>query len=201
MRMIRTGDILPEPAIDPRTGRLYLVWQDARFNGGANDQLVISTSHDRLGRTGTWSAPALVSPAGDPAAFTGMPIVNRRGQVGVSFFDFRRLEKTTPDTVLPTDVWLRVFEGGSLELERETHLSGSFNMEAAPTAGGLFVGDYEAIVADPRTGSFVPLWVQTNCADTSCTAIGNPTGAPTGGPDPTDVFTTRVAGGDDEDAG
>src|SRR2546430_16687262 len=102
MRMIRTGDILPEPAIDPRTGRLYLVWQDARFNGGANDQLVISTSHDPLGRTGTWSAPALVSPAGAPAAFTGMPIVNRRGPVGGSFFAFRRAGENTPAPAPPT---------------------------------------------------------------------------------------------------
>src|SRR5262249_30250837 len=29
---VRSGDVIPEPAIDPQTGRLYLVWQDARFN-------------------------------------------------------------------------------------------------------------------------------------------------------------------------
>src|SRR5262249_29063316 len=29
---LRTSDILPEPAVDPTTGRLYLAWQDARFN-------------------------------------------------------------------------------------------------------------------------------------------------------------------------
>src|SRR5919201_1327801 len=30
---IRTGDILPDAAIDPATGQLYAVWQDSRFNG------------------------------------------------------------------------------------------------------------------------------------------------------------------------
>lgn len=31
---VRTGDIIPEPAIDPASGQLYVVWQDSRFNGG-----------------------------------------------------------------------------------------------------------------------------------------------------------------------
>jgi hypothetical protein len=194
---LRTGDILPEPAIDPRTGQLYVAWQDARFNGGKNDQVLISTSRDPLGRPGTWSDPKLVNPPADPAAFTAMVSVNNRGQVGVSFFDFRRLDGA-PATILPTDTWLRTFSSG-LELRSETHLSGSFNMLAAPVARGFFVGDYEALTTNARTGGFRPLWVQTNCADTSCTAVGNTTGAPTGHPDPTDVVTTRVGGGGGDD--
>jgi hypothetical protein len=35
---IRTGDIIPEPAIDPASGKLYITWQDSRFNGGHYDE-------------------------------------------------------------------------------------------------------------------------------------------------------------------
>ncbi|HXM56222.1 MAG TPA: sialidase family protein [Candidatus Dormibacteraeota bacterium] len=196
---VRTGDIIPEPAIDPETGRLYFVWQDARFNGGKNDQVVISASNDPLGRAGTWTAPRLVNPAGDPAAFNPGVVVNHEGQVAVVFQDFRKLDHA-PSTVLPTDVWVRVADGRSLDFDEETHVGRTFNMFAAPVTGsGFFVGDYNSISASARTGAFTGIWVSTNCADTSCTAIANPTGAPTGGSDPTDVFTHRVAGGEDPD--
>jgi len=197
---IRSGDIIPEPAIDPESGRLYLAWQDARFNGNANDQEVISTSGDPLGRAGTWSAPKLVSPAGDPAAFNGTPVVNREGQVAVVFHDFRNLDHA-PANVLPTDVWVRVANGPSLDFDHETHVGASSNILAAPQAGGFFFGDYSGIAANPETGGFTAVWVSADCANTSCTAIANPTGAPTGGPDPTDVFTHRVAGGEDSGEG
>ena len=195
---VRTGDIIPEPAIDPVTGRLYFVWQDARFNGGRNDQVVISTSSDPLGRTGTWSAPTLVSPRGDPAAFNPGVVVNQDGQVAVAFQDFRKLDHA-PSTVLPTDVWVRVAGGPSLRFDDETHVGRTFNMlAAAQTGSGFFVGDYNSVATSARTGAFTGVWVSTNCADTSCTAIANPTGAPTGGPDPASVFTHRVAGGEDQ---
>jgi len=193
---MRTGDILPEPAIDPVSGRLYVVWQDARFNGGSNDQVVISTSRDPLGRTGSWTAPRLVNAKNDPAAFNASVVVNRDGQVAVLFQDFRNIDHA-PSTILPTDTWVRVAEGPGLDFDREVHVGATFNILAAPTAGGFFVGDYNAIVASPKTGGFTAIWGSTDCADTSCTAISNPTGAPTGGPDPTDVFTQRVAGGND----
>jgi hypothetical protein len=41
----------------------------------------------------------------------------------------------------------------------------------------------------------------TNCKDTSCTALGNPTGAPTGGPDPTDIVAVKVDQHDGDDQG
>jgi hypothetical protein len=81
----RTGDIIPEPAINPNTGQLYVVWQDSRFNGFANDEVVISTSSNG---GATWSAPELVNvhtgqPAYDPSVY-----VNAAGAVGVSYFQW-----------------------------------------------------------------------------------------------------------------
>ena len=59
---VRTGDLLPEAAADPRRGSddLYIVWQDIRFTLAAplpyfNDQIVIASSTDG-GRT--WSDPS-----------------------------------------------------------------------------------------------------------------------------------------------
>jgi hypothetical protein len=197
---LRTGDILPTPAVDPATGGLFLVWQDARFNGGANDQVVISTSSDRLGRTGTWTSPVLVSPKGDPAAFNASIAVNAEGQIAVLFQDLRNIG-SAPATILPTTTFVRVADGPSFDFDRETQVSRTFNFLAAPQAGGFFVGDYTTMVTSPRTGGFSGVFGATNCADTSCAAIANPTGAPTGGPDPTDIFTHRVAGGEDEGDG
>src|SRR4029453_5475859 len=97
---IRTGDIIPEPAIDPATGRLYVVWQDARFTGV--DEVALSTSGDG---GATWTAPVQVNthtPANRPG-FTPMVDVRANGTVGVTFYDFRNL--TTQTTTLPTDYW------------------------------------------------------------------------------------------------
>lgn len=64
--VVRTGDIIPEPAIDPATGHLYVVWQDSRFNGGRFDEVALSASADG---GATWSAPIRVNtPTGKPAS-------------------------------------------------------------------------------------------------------------------------------------
>src|SRR5207249_2313870 len=99
---IRTGDIIPEPAIDPATGQLYVVWQDSRFNGHHFDEVALSTSTDG---GATWSAPIQANtntPSNRPG-FTPTVQVNSAGTVGVTFYDFRSL--TTETTTLPTDYW------------------------------------------------------------------------------------------------
>src|SRR5205085_10149858 len=81
----RTGDIIPEPAINPTTGQLYVAWQDARWNGFANDEIAISTSSDG---GATWSAAQPVNvhtgqPAYDPSIH-----VNPAGVLGVSYLQW-----------------------------------------------------------------------------------------------------------------
>jgi hypothetical protein len=166
---LRTGEALPSVAIDASTGELYTVWEDARFTGGAVNQVVISTSTDG-GRT--WTDPAAVSGSssnGTPA-FTPTIAVNSAGTVGVTYYDTRNL---TPGdtTTLPTDVWLTTSPaptGGKFSFGNETHVAGSFNMLVAPNAGGFFVGDYEGLSASGSV--FMPFFVQTNCTDNSCTS-------------------------------
>jgi hypothetical protein len=185
---MRTGDILPEPAIDPATGRLVLAWQDARFNGGANDQVVIATSPDPLGRTGTWTAPTLVSPKGDPAAFNPAVVVNHLGQVAVLFQDLRTID-SAPTSVLPTDTWVRVASGSSFNFDRETHVSRTFNLLAAPQAGGFFLGDTTTPSQPVRRRAVSrPCGSVRTVSTPAAPPLPTRPAPPPGGPDPTDVF-------------
>jgi hypothetical protein len=192
---IRTGDILPAPAVDPETGDLYVVWQDARFSG--HDEVVLSTSHDG---GATWSAPKRVSSPTGQQAFTatvgvldsGTPGV--AGQVGVTYYQFAPTSLGSE----PTTYFIKTFprsavtSGGahSLDSQAPTVVAGPFNLLDAPFARGYFTGDYEALPASP-TG-FVPVFVQGACATSlSCEALASvvppANRAPTGN-DSTDVY-------------
>lgn len=161
---LRTAEELPSVAIDPRAsggGRLYVVWEDSRFTGGAFNQVVISTS-SHAGRD--WSAPAVVSTASGRPAFTPTVAVNSAGVVGVTYYDLRNLAANNTQT-LPTDLWLKTSPVGGSQFSADTHIAGSFDLLAAPFAGGFFLGDYEALGVN-GTG-FMPFFVQTNCATAS----------------------------------
>jgi len=169
---IRTGDIIPEPAIDPASGQLYVVWQDARFTNGQFDEVALSTSTDG---GASWSTPIQVNtntPANRPG-FTPSVRVNSAGVVGVTFYDFRNL--STQTTTLPTDYWLVTSTNHGASFGNEVHIAGSFDMLTAPFARGFFVGDYEGLTNIGKT--FEPFFVQANSGN-----IANRT----------DVFTTFI---------
>jgi hypothetical protein len=204
---LRTGDIIPAATIDPNTGQLYVVWQDGRPNGFKNDMLLASTS-TKGGLQGTWSKPQLVNPPNDKAAFTPGIAVDRKGRLGVIYYDFTpRL--TSPDILL-TDTWFTSTTGPGLDFGSRTLIGGPYNTLALPFARGYFAGDYEGLTARVPAldrdnqdqgqnaqngtsiqdqggngmGGFVPLFVMANCKDNSCRAVGTPDG-----PDSTDTFT------------
>jgi len=153
---VRSGDIIPEPAIDPTTGRLYVVWQDSRFNGGQYDEIVLSTSGDD---GATWSTPIRVNtPTGRPAFNPGI-VVNSSESVAVTYYDFRNLAAGNI-TSLPTDIWQTTSANKGVTFGNEIHLAGSFDLTTAPNAEGFFVGDYQGLIAIGST--FVPFFVQTN---------------------------------------
>jgi hypothetical protein len=172
-QLIRTGDIIPEPAIDPASGQLYVLWQDSRFTGGHFDEVALSTSTDG---GATWTAPIQVNtntPANRPG-FTPSIHVSSDGTVGVSFYDFRNL--TTQTTTLPTDYWFVSSTNDGASFGNEVHLTGSFDMLTAPYADGFFVGDYEGL--DTSGTTFHPFFVAANSGNTS---------------NRTDVFTRTVS--------
>lgn len=167
--LLRTGAGLPSAAIDASNGDLYVVWEDARFTGGAVNQVVISRSTD--GGT-TWSSPAVVSNPNSKPAFTPTVAVNAAGTVGVTYYDFRNADGII--TGQPTDYWFTSSTDGGASFGGETRITPtSFDMLNAPNAGGLFLGDYQGLAASDT--AFYPFFVQTNTGNTS---------------NRTDVFTT-----------
>jgi hypothetical protein len=167
--ILRTGDIIPEPALNPLTGQLYVVWQDSRFNGFANDEVVISTSSDG---GATWSEPALVNAHTGLAAFNPSVYVSSTGAAAVTYDQWSSAPITGNE---PTTLYIRhlATPGSSTSpptFAAATAVAGSFNMLAAPWAGGYFIGDYQGLTAT-ATG-FVPFDVITNCSD------GGPTTQP-----------------------
>jgi hypothetical protein len=188
---IRTGDIIPEATIDPASGQLYVVWQDARFSSGAHDDVAISTSTNG-GKT--WSTPKLVDTPNNQPAFTPTVAVASDHTVGVTYFQFDPTslgsEPTTYfiKTASPADIGSA--KANSLATAKATTVAGPFNMLDAPFARGYFVGDYEALGTVGTV--FQPFFVQTNCLDLSCAALTSvtpPTDRTPTGNNSTDVFT------------
>ena len=143
---LRTADIVPDIAVDSHTGRLYVVWQDARFT--QSGAAIMLTSSGDGGRK--WTDPVRVSktpdsaPQGNGQAFTAMVDVAAHGGIGVTYYDFRR---NTAGPGALTDYWIVTCNDGSRCIRggaawRERHLGGSFDVTLAPDAGGLFLGDY-----------------------------------------------------------
>jgi hypothetical protein len=150
---VRTGDIIPDVAVDPASGRLYAVWQDARFNGGAADAIALSQSLDG---GFTWSAPVKVNrtpttiPVGNQQAFTPSVHVAANGTIGVTYYDFRNNTAAVP---LLTDYFVvhchpvspTACASGAAWNSEQRLTNVSFDMRRAPDAGGFFTGDYEGL--------------------------------------------------------
>src|SRR5213082_2029217 len=78
-----------------------------------------------------------------------------------TLFPYTTLFRSRNDTsaaALLTDCWLVTSSDGVAF--RETHLSRPFDLDLAPNAQGLFLGDYEALSATAT--AFVPFYVQTD---------------------------------------
>jgi hypothetical protein len=104
----------------------------------------------------SWSAPVQVNADHSVQAFTPTINVRADGVIGVTYYDLRN--NTTSAANLWTDCWLVTSSDGVSF--KETHLSGPFDLHLAPDSGGLFLGDYEALVS--TAGGFLPLYVQTD---------------------------------------
>ena len=160
----------PDVAMDPRTGRLYAVWQDARFSGFQYDDIAFAMSADG-GRT--WSLPIRINqtptdiPPQDRQAFNPTIQIAGDGTLAVSYYDFR-FNDAAPG--VPTDAWVAFCRPGRApsactdpsrwggEVRLTDH---SFDLERAPLAeGGYFLGDYEGLGTAGR--SFFAFFAQTS---------------------------------------
>ena len=163
---IRTGDIIPEIAVDPTSGNLYVVWQDARFNGV--DQVAFSMSTDG---GFTWTEPIKVNqtptniPLGNQQAFTPSVAVAADGTVAVTYYDFRN--NSLDPTTLPTEYFIvhcHTDCSNPANWDNEVGLTDvSFDMRQAPFARGFFTGDYEGLASDGD--NFLAFFSQTHTSD------------------------------------
>jgi hypothetical protein len=150
VRDARTWAIAAGPHND-----LVVVWQDARFSAAST-----TTSRSRVPPMAvSRSAPARInrdrtSPRSSPASR-----VRGDGTIGVTYFDFR---SNTPDhATLPTDYWITRSSDGITW--RESRVAGPFDLAIAPLSGGLFLGDYQALITIGEL--FVPFYAATNTGD------------------------------------
>ena len=150
---MRTGEILPSLAVDPRNGKLYVAWQDAR-NTVSVDQILLARSTDG-GRS--WSAPVRVSdgPA-DAPAFTPAVAVNGNGVVGVAYSSLRN----DPNRNHWVDQYIAFSRNGGRKFGASRRVTArSFPASAAAISRGWFLGDYQGLVAGKVL--FHPLFVGT----------------------------------------
>ena len=137
---VRTGDIIPEIAADPRAGSdiVYLVWQQRGSTGLS--QIMFAKSNDA---GVTWSTPTAINRQQATPAFTPNIDVAPNGTLTVTYYDFRNDASAGP---LNTDTWaLHSHDGGATWTE--SHVNGPFDMSKAAKARGFFVGDYEGLDA------------------------------------------------------
>jgi len=98
---VRTGSDVPDAAVDPASGDLYAVWSDARFSGGAYNDVALSISTDGGHH---WSDPVAV-----PRGLTGVTGLSRQaftpqvhvagdGRLAVGYYDFRHNDGAGGDT-------------------------------------------------------------------------------------------------------
>ena len=160
-----TGQFLHDPgdpafAQDTRSGVLYAVWEDARFNNFQYDDIAFSMSTDGAL---TWSTPIRVNqtplniPPLNRQAFLPSVAVLGDGTIGVSYYDFRFND---PNPGLPTDYWMATCNpspttpatnpaswGGEVRLT-----STSFDFEACVIFDETFLGDYVGGLAPSGKG-------------------------------------------------
>jgi hypothetical protein len=169
--LVRTGDILPDFAVDAHSGSpgtMYAVWQShqtATVAGNpVDDTILISRSTDG---GHVWSPPVKVNhTTSGKQAFTASVHVAANGDVAVTYYDFRN--DTPGDAALSTDYWIVHHHASdpfdSAHFSDESRITpASFNMRTAPYAIGYFVGDYEGL--DSFGNTFTPFFVQANGTD------------------------------------
>jgi hypothetical protein len=134
---IRTGYALPAIGVDRHDGAVYVAWADGRWDGGQSPRVAFVRSGDG-GRT--WSEPARPGPASVGAAsFTPAVSVAPDGTVAIGSYDVR---EDTPGGALLTARWLALSADGGATWRERALTPRSFDLTGAPSADGLFLGDY-----------------------------------------------------------
>ena len=160
----RVGDGLEEVAVDPNSGKLYVVYESSSnfkqaHQGGIlwDDQILLVTSSDG-GKT--WDGPTLIHTAGGMPTFTPTVAVGGDGRVAVTYYDSRDLQPGQTAN-WPTGYFAEFSTDGGANFGNEQQIGNTFDLSTAPVARGFFLGDYEGLQSS-GTG-FLAVFAKTNC--------------------------------------
>ncbi len=174
-----SGTGFPSAAVDPNSGNLYVVWEDARFSGLQNHDIAFSMSRDG---GFTWSPPIRVNrtpPSANPAnqhAFRPTVEVAADGTIAVTHYDFRFND---PNPGALTDYWIVHCHPTTPEActdpanwSSENRLTSvSFDLLKAPVISdpshpaSLFLGEYMGLRS--KGDNFLALFAQPHDADSA----------------------------------
>jgi hypothetical protein len=133
---LRVGDYLPDIAVDPRSGDVFVTWADGL--GGATNKIVMARSSDG-GRH--WTAPQPISHHNAAQSFNHAITVANDGELVALYYDTAR---NTPAKGIPTDVYVRHSSDRGSTWSAPQLLK-SYDFANAPVARGYFVGDYQGL--------------------------------------------------------
>ena len=151
--LLRTGDGIPDIAVDPGTGTAYVVWQDGASNGRVAIRLAKSTDHGQ-----SWTQLGTVNSVPGTDAHTPSVAVNAAGEVAVTYYDFRFNDVDAGDG-LETAHWIRRSTDGGASFGADEMLGTTFDTRKAPYARGYFLGDYDGLGVVGT--AFKPFWTST----------------------------------------
>jgi len=139
----RASGGFPSADVDPRTGTVYVVWDDSRFRSDGTNDAVISRSSDE-GMTWTPPAPVNPGPRDDKIDHYGVVVaVGRGGRVHVAWR--QRDETGRPPMLAPVvDTYYEESADGGRRFTRPLRINRvpSNPFYAAYSEGGSFEGDY-----------------------------------------------------------
>jgi hypothetical protein len=184
---VRTGAIIPDAAVDPTNGDVYVTWQDARFSGGTYDDAVLAMSTDG-GQS--WTGPVAVPRpiagvmGANRQAFTPQVHVSADGRLAVSYYDFRHNDGADGDT--ETDYFVSQCADPDAEESDlcagdwlETRVTAeSFDVRRAPRTAMSepFLGDYTGLADVP--GAFATAFSVAAAGDPASVRISTVPFAP-----------------------
>jgi hypothetical protein len=142
---LRVGDYLPDIAVDPASGDLFVTWADGL--GGTTNKIVMSRSSDG-GRH--WTTPQAISHHPAAQSFNHAITVAHDGELVALYYDTAR-NAAGPADGIPTDVYIRHSGDRGATWSTPQRIK-SFDLSKAPVARGYFVGDYQGLEARGAKG-------------------------------------------------
>lgn len=152
---ITTAQDILQGAVDPKSGRIFVAFADARHTQGKFLSVSLTSSADGI----TWTEPVQVNPPMAAHAWLPTVALDSTGRLGVSYLDVRSWSADTTQAEIPATHTLGVFPlglDGVPGTRTDYHLD-TFNL-LGPTRGRGGTGDYQGLIG--RRQGFASIYVK-----------------------------------------